>query len=117
MASRRLKSVLAGRKGMTPPSALDIAVIVDSSMSNVFRFSLLKPPSLASGGVNQLQRLSLRPLLESQDPEVQQHSSSTEGPTTKGPAMTEPTDKTRQARLAKTEPTDRHVHQCAGEGP
>jgi hypothetical protein len=47
-------------------------------------------------------------LLESQDPEVEQHSSSTDGPTTKGPAMTEPTDKTRQARLANTEPTDRH---------
>jgi hypothetical protein len=31
----------------------------------------------------------------------------TDGPTTKGPAMTEPTDKTRQARLAKTEPTDK----------
>jgi hypothetical protein len=46
-------------------------------------------------------------VLESQDPEVEQHSSSTDGPTTKGPAMTEPTDKTRQARLAKTEP-DRH---------
>jgi hypothetical protein len=49
-----------------------------------------------------------REQLESQDPEVEQHSSSTDGPTTKGPAMTEPTDKTRQARLAKTEPTDRH---------
>jgi hypothetical protein len=57
-------------------------------------------------------------LLESQDPEVEQHSSSTDGPTTKGPAMTEPTDKSRQARLAETEPTDKtrqarlsvHVH-------
>jgi hypothetical protein len=39
-------------------------------------------------------------VLESQDPEVEQHSSSTDGPTTKGPAMTEPTDKSRQARLA-----------------
>jgi hypothetical protein len=47
-------------------------------------------------------------VLESQDPEVEQHSSSTDGPMTKGPAMTEPTDKTRQALLAKTEPTDRH---------
>jgi hypothetical protein len=54
----------------------------------------------------QIQMGSQYPVLESQDPEVEQHSSSTAGPTTKGPAMTEPTDKTRQARLAETEPTD-----------
>jgi hypothetical protein len=39
-------------------------------------------------------------LLESQDPEVEQHSSSTLGPTIKGQAETEPTDTTKQARVS-----------------
>jgi hypothetical protein len=44
-------------------------------------------------------------LLESQDPEVEQHSSSTHGPTIKGQAETESTDTTKQARVSLHVPT------------
>jgi hypothetical protein len=55
----------------------------------------LRPKDL----INKVRDSIATELLESQDPEVEQHSSSTYGPTTKGPAMTEPTDMSRQARL------------------
>jgi hypothetical protein len=44
-------------------------------------------------------------VLESQDPEVEQHISSTHGPTTKGQAKTKPTDTTKQERVSLHDPT------------
>jgi hypothetical protein len=51
MTSKRLKSALAGRKGISPPSARDINLVVVSSMSIVFGFYSSNQSAAATGSV------------------------------------------------------------------
>ena len=87
---------------MLDESAEKMEVVVDYSSSLLLVLSLSLAKLYVEIANNKMANRTLS--LPSSSLEVScialRRGSSTDGPTTKGPAMTEPTDKSRQARLA-----------------